>query len=251
MQPKNYQDNFFEYHLQGAKASAEAVIPVVQEYIKPASLIDIGCGIGAWLSVWEKAGVKEIAGVDGTYVDKKQLQIKEENFHQCNLEEGYSANRTYELVSCLEVAEHIPSVSAEKFINSLCKLGNVILFSAAIPGQGGTMHVNEQYPEYWVALFSKNGFIPVDCLRSRIWNDRRIQWWYRQNTMFFVKENALENYPKLKGTALKMEPKVLSLVHPEMLKEEKQKIDYYESVLRSSKATLKYFFAYLFKKKSE
>lgn len=249
MQPKTYQDNFYEYHLQGALSSAEAVIPVVQEYINPISVIDIGCGIGAWLSVWEKKGVKEIRGVDGAYVDKKQLQINPGNFEECNLEKGYKSNKRYDLVTCLEVAEHISSQYAESFVESLSALGDVILFSAAIPAQEGTLHINEQYPEYWGNIFSKNGYMPVDCLRPRIWNDNNIQWWYRQNIMFFVKESAISNYPKLKEGALKPDQKVLSLVHPEMLKEKIKKIDYYESILNTSKATFKHFLDNLFGKK--
>ncbi|HTB33099.1 MAG TPA: methyltransferase domain-containing protein [Bacteroidia bacterium] len=249
MQPKDYKDNFFEYHLKGALASAEAVIPIVKEYITPVSVIDIGCGVGAWLSVWEKNGANEITGVDGSYIDHKQLLISENNFIECNLENGYRDNKRYNLVTSLEVAEHLPGKYAEAFVSSLCGLGNVVLFSAAIPGQEGTMHVNEQYPEYWVDLFKKNGFAPVDCLRTGIWDDKRIQWWYRQNMLFFVKENALSNYPKLNEAYGKTGNTVLSLVHPELLDYKSKKVGYYESILDSSKATLKYLLDNFLKKK--
>ncbi len=250
MKPTTYQDNFYEYHLQGALASADAIIPMVQEYVHPNSVIDIGCGIGAWLSVWEKKGVKEIKGVDGAYVDKKQLLIDVSNFEDFNLEQGYKSTKRYDIVMCLEVAEHLPAKSAELFVESLCTLSDVVLFSAAIPAQEGTMHINEQFHEYWGSIFTQKGYLAVDCLRPRIWNDTKIQWWYRQNIMFFVKESALANYPKLKELALPARQKVMSLVHPEMLKEKIQKINYYESILQSSKGTLKYFLDNLFKKKS-
>jgi hypothetical protein len=250
MKPTTYQDNFYEYHLQGALASAGAIIPLVQEYVHPNSVIDIGCGIGAWLSVWEKRGVKEIKGVDGAYVDKKQLLIDVNNFEDFNLEQGYKSNKRYDIVTCLEVAEHLPAKSAELFVESLCALSDVVLFSAAIPAQEGTMHINEQFHEYWGAIFAHKDCVAVDCLRPKIWNNTKIQWWYRQNIMFFVKESALANYPKLKELALSKGQKVMSLVHPEMLKEKIQKINYYESILHSGKATLKYFVDNLFKKKS-
>jgi len=251
MQPKNYKDNFFEYHLQGALNSAEAIIPVVKEYINPSSLIDIGCGIGAWLSVWKKAGVQDIFGVDGVHVDTSQLVIDKSEFKAFDLAQIYKTERKYELVTCLEVAEHLPAAIAAKFVDSLCVMGDVILFSAAIPGQGGTMHINEQYPDYWVQLFKSNGYIVVDCIRQQIWKNEKIQWWYRQNTLFFIKENALGNYPALDKASKDKGKEALSLVHPELLKEMEEKVNYYESVLRSSNATLKYFFKYLFKKKSQ
>ncbi len=249
MQPKDYKDNFFEYHLKGALASANAVIPLVQEYVSPASVIDIGCGIGAWLSIWQKRGAKELTGVDGSYVDKKQLQIGVENFQECNLENGFKSDKRYDLASSLEVAEHLPEKSAELFVETLCALSDVVLFSAAIPGQEGTMHINEQYPDYWVEIFKKKGYIAIDCLRQRIWNDKNIQWWYRQNILFFVKESALANNPKLKEAYSKSGGQVLSLVHPELLDYKSKKAAYYESILDSSKATLKYFLDNLFNKK--
>ena len=247
MQPKNYQDNFYEYHLKGALSSAEAVIPVVKEFINPASVIDIGCGAGAWLSIWEKNGVKVIKGVDGPYVDKEQLQIKENYFQEFNLEEGYADSRAYDLVTCFEVAEHIPAPASEKFINSLCKLGNIILFSAALPGQGGTMHVNEQYPEYWVNLFEKNEFLPIDCLRARIWNDKKIQWWYRQNIMFFVKKSSIADYPALiKQYNGAVRP--LAIIHPDLYEEKNKAVAYYEELLGSPVQTIKYALKKIFKK---
>lgn len=249
MNPKTYQDNFFEYHLNGAIASAEAVIPVVKEYIIPASIIDIGCGVGAWLSVWKKSGANSVFGVDGEYVDTTKLVIDKSEFKAFDLAKVYTSDKKYDLVTCLEVAEHLPVSVAEKFVESLCALGDVVLFSAAIPSQEGTMHINEQFQDYWAEVFNKKGYVTVDCIRPRIWNNANIQWWYRQNLMFFVKENALSNYPKLKESALGKGQKVLPTVHPEMLKEKTQKIDYYESVLRSSTATLKYFLKYLFKNK--
>src|SRR5579863_9497563 len=137
MQPKDYKDNFFEYHLQGALSSAEAIIPLVREYSNPLSVIDVGCGVGAWLSVWKKNGVNIVSGLDGEYVDTSKLLIEEEEFQALNLENGFPSDRKYDLVTCLEVAEHISASSAEKFVESLCALGNLVLFSAAIPSQQG------------------------------------------------------------------------------------------------------------------
>jgi|SRR6185312_1647347 len=241
MNPKNYEDNFFEYHLQGAISSAENVIPIVKEYISPSSVIDVGCGIGAWLSVWRKNGAKEIIGIDGEYVDTSKLLIEKAEFKAQDLEKNFALNKKYELVTCLEVAEHLHEQYAISFIHNLCKLGDVVLFSAAIPAQEGTMHVNEQYPDYWVNIFAKEGFIPIDCLRKKIWDNKNIQWWYRQNMLLFVNKDALANYSLLQEIAINSDKKVLSLIHPEMMLGKVKKIDYYESILNSSKATLKYF----------
>ena len=75
--PKSYTDNFFSGHLDNSLTSAKNSIPVIFEYIKPNSVIDIGSGIGTWLSVWKELGVSFVHGVDGYYVDKSELLIDE------------------------------------------------------------------------------------------------------------------------------------------------------------------------------
>ena len=65
--------------------------------------------------------------------------------------------RRFDLVNCLEVAEHLDASRADSFVDDLCALGDVVVFSAAIPGQGGTHHVNEQFQSYWQERFRRNG----------------------------------------------------------------------------------------------
>ena len=142
MTPKTYQDNFFGFHSDDSFNSAKEVIPVVLQFIKPASVIDIGCGAGNWLYVWKQLGVTDFLGVDGSYVKAEDLIIDKNNFVSANLDNGFSIDRKFDLVISLEVAEHIKPENAEKFIASLCSLGDVIVFSAAIPGQDGTLHYN-------------------------------------------------------------------------------------------------------------
>ena len=55
--------------------------------------------------------------------------------------------------------------------------------SAALPGQGGTHHVNEQWIDYWANMFGQHGYQPFDFLRPLFWDDARIEPWYRQNAI--------------------------------------------------------------------
>ncbi|MEP6596862.1 MAG: methyltransferase domain-containing protein [Ginsengibacter sp.] len=236
MRPKNYQDNFFDFHLQDSINSAKEIIPLVLEYIKPASVIDVGCGVGTWLSIWEKHGVNDILGIDGSYV-YPELLIEKDRFIIADLEEGFKINRQFELVSCLEVAEHIRQRNAENFITSICNIGDIILFSAAIPGQEGTLHYNEQYPNYWIELFAKHNFTAYDCIRPQVWANAKISWWYRQNIMFFIRDNAKEKYPLI----IKAQHSVLSMVHPELFKYKSMMVTDYEKILRNPFSALRYF----------
>jgi hypothetical protein len=98
----------------------------------------------------------------------------------------------------LEVAEHIHPEAAAIFVDSLVRLAPVILFSAAIPGQGGVNHVNEQWSEYWVERFEQRGYEVIDCIRKKLWQNKGVLWSYAQNILLFVWKDCLENYSLLK-----------------------------------------------------
>jgi hypothetical protein len=212
MANSSYSKTYYDNHSSGSLSSAEETIPVIMEYISPASVVDVGCGVATWLSVWEKNGVKDIQGLDGDYVKKEQLMIDPSKFQSIDLEKGLSLPRRFELVTSLEVAEHLQPSSAAGFVRALCQLGDVIVFSAAMPHQGGVNHYNEQYPGYWVAHFAENGFSAYDLLRPRLWNNNRIDGSYRQNILFFVKDAVKEKYPAI--TSHQPTKEVLPFVHP-------------------------------------
>jgi hypothetical protein len=101
-------------------------------------------------------------------------------------------------------------------VESLTRHGDTILFSAAIPGQGGTHHINEQFPEYWAAVFRQKGFSVVDVLRPAIWTNNRVNWWYRQNLLLFMNEAGLEKNGELQRAAAQDGTFPLTRIHPAM-----------------------------------
>lgn len=165
--------------------AAESFIPILLDYIQPESVVDIGCGLGTWLKVFSKFGVKEILGIDGSNVDKFLLTIPVENFLEHDLRKPLNLNRRFDLAICLEVAEHLPNESADNLIDILAAASDNILFSAALPMQGGQNHINEQSFSYWVEKFNHKGYEVKDLFRAVIWDNVQIDWWYRQN-MFLV-----------------------------------------------------------------
>lgn len=176
------------------------------QIVNPASVLDVGCGIGTWLKVFQEHGVNDFVGVDGNFVDRRMLKISQERFHAHDLTTPVALGRKFDLVVSLEVAEHIPEQFADSFVEMLVKHGDVHLFSAAIPGQGGQNHVNEQWPEYWQKKFEPFGFYFHDVIRPQIWGNEQVDFWYRQN-MFLVKREKPLQTPFHS----------LSVVHPELL----------------------------------
>ncbi|MDB5120191.1 MAG: hypothetical protein JWN56_1409 [Sphingobacteriales bacterium] len=173
-------------HIHNTK-SANVVLPYIFNLIKPTNVIDIGCGTGSWLSVAKQLGAANVLGVDGIFTGTNMLCIEESEFKEHDLRSPLNLTTHYDLAICLEVAEHLPEIAADNLIDVLTAHSDIILFSAAIPGQGGQFHVNEQWPEYWQRKFAEKGYITFDILRNRFWNNEDVDWWYKQNMFIYAK----------------------------------------------------------------
>lgn len=211
-----YEKEFYQSRQSGSRQSAEIIIPLLLDLVNPKSVIDVGCGVGSWLSVFKEHGIEDILGVDGQWVDKDLLMIPRDKFISSDLEKPIRVNRRFDLVVSLEVAEHIRPEHASSFVKSLVDLGPVILFSAAIPLQIGKHHVNEQWPDYWVRHFGEHGYVVVDAIRKRIWHNDNVEYWYAQNILIFVEQDYLKSHPILDGEMKNTVVTQLSLVHPKM-----------------------------------
>lgn len=205
-QPFTYQSKV--YRLQ----DAELVLPLVLASINPASVIDIGCGTGTWLATCKKWGVKQILGYDNSQWKESEWAIDSDCYEQADLSKHMDFPFRADLCLSLEVGEHINSQYAEKFAENLTRASDVILFSAAIPGQGGQFHVNEQWPSYWMIIFNRLGYECYDVIRPLIWHNPNIHYWYRQNIFLYIKKGSHNPFPFPPGQPI-------SAVHPELFEE--------------------------------
>lgn len=210
-----YNQQFYENQQQGSIKSAQVVVPMIINLIQPKSVVDVGCGVGSWLSVFADCGVDDYLGLDGEYVDEEMLLIPQVKYQSCDVKQSINLNREFDLAISLEVAEHLPANKAEDFVKSLTGLAPVVMFSAAIPYQGGTGHVNEQWPEYWQNYFHKYGYVLFDAIRAKIWNDAAVEPWYRQNIFLYLREDCIDRYPQVKKEVEGKQSLPLALVHPE------------------------------------
>ena len=214
---QSYDENFYRAQKDGSLKSATEILPIVSKYVHPHSVIDIGCGVGGWLACWQKNFGAEIYGLDGDYVDRSQLFIDEKNFYPANLEERIKSSQRLDLAMTLEVAEHLSPARADSFIEDLTNLSDIILFSAAIPAQGGTNHVNEQWQSYWAEKFLRLGYVGIDCIRPEIWENNNVEICYRQNIFLYAKSKELYRYPELQKFYLKhLDAAIFDAVHPQL-----------------------------------
>lgn len=200
-------------------------MPLLLElYPDVCSVVDVGCGAGVWLARFKERGVERVLGLDGGSAEEHgQLEIKREEYRSADFEHELPADECFDLCLCLEVAEHLTPATATTLVRALCRLSDVIVFSAAIPGQGGLNHLNERWPTYWAGLFAEQNYRPLDCLRGRIWSDARIDWWYRQNLILFVSEKGTRRLSTSGRAAREDSP--VDIVHPECFRKYRSELE--------------------------
>jgi SAM-dependent methyltransferase len=215
-----YDDQFYDQQVAGSLASARIVLGALLDLTPVTSLIDIGCGVGPWLRMARDLGITDSLGLDGAYVDRSRLLVEPDRFQVCDLETPGLRTAVPHLLPvdvalCMEVAEHLAPARAPSFIAELCTLSDLVLFSAAVPGQGGTHHVNEQWPDYWSRHFAAAGFDCFDILRPRLWQEEACDWWYLQNALLFARRRSAAWAAIARSGAPTAAP--LPLVHPRKL----------------------------------
>jgi len=200
---------------QNNRRSADLIIDILWEYLQPASVLDVGCGIGTWLSAMQSRGVQEVQGIDGPWLKTADLLCDPAYVQVVDLEAGFDLGRSFDLVISLEVGEHLSPAAAKRFVASLARHSSAILFSAAIPFQGGHHHVNEQFLSYWVRLFADHGFQALDIIRGRVWDDVNVLWWLRQNIVLFARDEFIAAHEGLQRE-VSNNRRPISIVHPDV-----------------------------------
>lgn len=206
-----YNEKFFQNEEKSAQKTSAIVFPYILERIRPKSVVDFGCGTGEWLGVAKKSVyVKKVVGIDGEYA-KKNTILDEHEFIAWDLNTEIQLGEKYDLAVSLEVVEHLKQTSEEIFVGNLVRHADIILFSAAIPYQGGKYHINEQYPTYWERMFNKFGYVMCDCVRNVFWDMIGVDVWYKQN-MFLVCKSGMEQEIMEKFYS---DNHIKDIVHPE------------------------------------
>jgi SAM-dependent methyltransferase len=208
----SYDSDFFA-NQNGAIRSARKLLPLIFDIVRPHTLVDVGCGIGAWAKVAKELGCA-VTGLDGDWVPREQLLIEPQEFMSVDLANPpQDMSARFDLAMSLEVAEHLPAATAERFVRFITRLAPVVVFSAAVPWQMGTRHINEQYPGYWVRWFERCDFVPFDVIRPRCWYDQDVEFYYRQNLLIYVSRARVTEFEAVAKTSTIVHP--LDIVHPD------------------------------------
>lgn len=210
---KLYNEYYYKKHQNGSYQSALVILNYIKSFLQVQSIIDLGCGMGTWGKATGFIDNVDYLGVDQHFYDSQYMLIAESNYLQFDLRNDFKLNKKFDLAISVEVAEHIESQHELTFINNLCNCSNIVLFSAAIPNQGGTGHINERPCSYWCKLFTKYGYIAVDCIRPFCWDNMDVEIWYRNNCILYIKNDLyktlLSNIPDIRFP--------IDIIHPQML----------------------------------
>ena len=226
-----YNSGFYDRQSNGSRRSADAIVPVLMDWFAPQSVLDIGCGVGPWCASFERAGVPVVAGLDGPWVDRSQLQMKPESFVTFDFAAAAKPYapalpiERFDLVITFEVLEHINPEHAPDAVEMITRLSDIVVAGAAIPGQGGRHHVNEQWPSYWRGQFAARGYEAFDCVRPVVSQLDGIDPWYTQNPILYARSPiAAELKARLDSAVLKALANPAPWVHPALYQGAKRKL---------------------------
>ncbi len=223
--------NLLEQSLQEALRRISQILPSIN------NCIDVGCGVGVWLKAWQTIQPEiNIYGIDFNVASDSVFAIPRNNYQKVDLRDSakeiydkvifeirekelfeISGNKPFDLVQSFEVAEHLEEKYADNFIYLLTLFSNKILFSAALPMQGGTHHVNERLPKYWARIFAKYGYECFDICRKELFDmviNNDLQPWYGQNMFLYIHKSCSDEIQTIKkrgGMIKNSEPQTVLL----------------------------------------
>ena len=194
-----YDEEFYKVNAKESYDSAMKIIEVIKKFYMPKSVFDLGCGVGTWLKAWQDNGAEEILGVDANEMDEKYLYIPRNHLQIVDFEkQKITLEKKFDLAMSLECLEHISNKREDIAIQTLANAADFILFSAAIPYQVGTNHINCHKLTYWVDKFKQEGFACFDIIRPELLkNAVKVGPWYMQNILVFArndKQKMLEKH---------------------------------------------------------
>ena len=150
-----YDDRFYDGVDPGSAALYARLADSLVDLWAPLTVVDVGCGTGFLLERMAARGI-EVRGIEGSRAAIARSRVAD-RIVRANLEHGVPPIGRFDLCLCMEVAEHLRPRTASQLVEGLTRLSDVVVFTAAQPGQPGVAHLNVQPVSYWQSIFESHG----------------------------------------------------------------------------------------------
>jgi SAM-dependent methyltransferase len=171
---------------------------MMRDRFEPRSVLDVGCGLGAYLRIFRNSGA-EVFGVDGADYSSHHFIDQDEyaalDMDHCPL----LLDRSFDVTLCVEVLEHLEEAPALSLVDAMAaQTKRAILFSAAQLDQPGYAHKTLREPEFWLRRFEDAGWA-VDVPGSMAARVLSTLHWFRRNLFVLLPKSQAcsENRHKL------------------------------------------------------
>lgn len=150
---------------------------------------DIGASRGLYVRKLLAMGISA-KGYD-KFTEYEPLVTRCDITQPMTLESGIGWGKKFFVTLCLEVFEHVEDVHWERMILNLIQRANVVIFSAALLGQGGTGHINCRSRYEWIRRFAMMGWMldldSTEHLVAFLSKNPGVMGWLKANVMIFVR----------------------------------------------------------------
>lgn len=184
-----YDAKYFQFVEQTTAQSANAIADSMLRSFHPTSVVDVGCGTGVLLDRLRTQGVN-VSGLEYAEAALKLCQLRELDVVKFDVErdELPAHIQHADIVVSMEVGQQLQPSSNDRYIDLLCKIADIAIFSSATPGQGDRRPRNEQTHQYWIEKFSQRNYAFDEALSLQWreeWNTQGTAPWFYRNVMIF------------------------------------------------------------------
>ena len=152
-------------HIIAARHAGSNFNHIAEELIrslKPRTTLDVGCAIGFLVEAFWRRGVRAY-GIDVSNYAISQVPDDLKGFCSVGsviepLPENFP--QSYDLLTCIEVLEHMPPDEGKTAIKNMASKTRSILFSSTPDDLVEPTHVNVSPVIYWLQSFAEVGFYP-------------------------------------------------------------------------------------------
>jgi cyclopropane fatty-acyl-phospholipid synthase-like methyltransferase len=178
------------------KNSCAIIAECIVKFFSPKRVVDVGCGIGVLLLALKKCGVFCL-GLDYSSAALENCRQNGLDVIMFDLRHDILPQEVKaDVVVSTEVAEHLPEIYADRFVDILCAIADNVVLTAAEPAVtyvGDHTHVNEQPKKYWIEKFVNKGFTYSEDIVTQLrteWKEHKIKPWFIQHLMVFRKQQS-------------------------------------------------------------